>query len=290
MFSWWWGTIKYIDLNINVRKRTFEHVCSAKIQISLRIRTVWPESSLGAFWGAKDENFLHVDNDDWWECADAEADLSLRCAYVRRHVAAHFYTMTNKKSAAPREMGLQGYMNSKDPDQPATLYNPTRPDSGLFYTLIFYPSRHTTLKWRRINVDATWSRRIDVDTTSFWWCVLAGTVAEDHVRGKNEGPWAVWSAYAVCKCPKTFAHSVAHLYTLANITINLNACSEKKRTIISRRPRWLSRMHVRLVIRSRIRSPTGPALVCVEVLRPSQPNGVMSNAVSLHNHTFTGQA
>ena len=32
---------------------------------------------------------------------------------------------------------------------------------------------HITLKWRRINVDATWSRRIDVDTTSFW-CVPGG--------------------------------------------------------------------------------------------------------------------
>ena len=30
--------------------------------------------------------------------------------------------------------------------------------------------------------------------------------------------------------------------------------------------------------------------VCVEVLRPSQPSGVMSSAVSLPNHTFTGQA
>ena len=30
--------------------------------------------------------------------------------------------------------------------------------------------------------------------------------------------------------------------------------------------------------------------VCVEVLRPSQPNGVMSSAVSLPNHTITGQA
>ena len=29
---------------------------------------------------------------------------------------------------------------------------------------------------------------------------------------------------------------------------------------------------------------------CVEVLRPSQPNGVMSSAVSLPIHTFTGQA
>ena len=30
--------------------------------------------------------------------------------------------------------------------------------------------------------------------------------------------------------------------------------------------------------------------VYVEVLRPSQPNGVMSSAVSLPNHMFTGQA
>ena len=29
--------------------------------------------------------------------------------------------------------------------------------------------------------------------------------------------------------------------------------------------------------------------VCVEVLRPSQPSGVMSSAVSLPNHIFTGQ-
>ena len=34
----------------------------------------------------------------------------------------------------------------------------------------------------------------------------------------------------------------------------------------------------------------GVQFVCVEVLRPSQPNGVMSSAVSLPNHTFTGQA
>ena len=30
--------------------------------------------------------------------------------------------------------------------------------------------------------------------------------------------------------------------------------------------------------------------ICVEVLQPSQPNEVMSNVVSLCNHTFTGQA
>ena len=31
-------------------------------------------------------------------------------------------------------------------------------------------------------------------------------------------------------------------------------------------------------------------LVCFEVLRPSQPNGVMSSAVSLLHHTLTGHA
>ena len=30
--------------------------------------------------------------------------------------------------------------------------------------------------------------------------------------------------------------------------------------------------------------------VCVEVLRPSQPNGIMSSEVSLPSHMFTGQA
>ena len=30
--------------------------------------------------------------------------------------------------------------------------------------------------------------------------------------------------------------------------------------------------------------------VCVELLRPSQPDWVMSSVVSLPNHTFTGQA
>ena len=37
-------------------------------------------------------------------------------------------------------------------------------------------------------------------------------------------------------------------------------------------------------------SPLSGFCFCVEVLRPSQPNGVMSSAVSLPNHTFTGQA
>ena len=40
--------------NPNVRKRTIGHVRPAKIQISLRIRAVRSEYSLGAFWIADD--------------------------------------------------------------------------------------------------------------------------------------------------------------------------------------------------------------------------------------------
>ena len=36
--------------------------------------------------------------------------------------------------------------------------------------------------------------------------------------------------------------------------------------------------------------PVVVLFIYVEVLWPSQPNGVMSSVVSLPNHTFTGQA
>ena len=48
----------------NVRKHSFEHVRPAKILIRLRIRAVWSESSLGAFWIAKDAKFLHTIDKD----------------------------------------------------------------------------------------------------------------------------------------------------------------------------------------------------------------------------------
>ena len=47
---------------------------------------------------------------------------------------------------------------------------------------------------------------------------------------------------------------------------------------------------LKAVVRQREKSWVCYSFVCVEVLRPSQPNGVMSSAVSLPNHTFTGQA
>ena len=47
-----------------------------------------------------------------------------------------------------------------------------------------------------------------------------------------------------------------------------------------------------LILRLCVRCCCGDCclFVCVEVLWPSQPNGVMSSGVSLPNHTFIGQA
>ena len=60
-------------------------MCPAKTQISLGIRPVWSEPSLCAQWVAK----------DW---ADAQADLSLRWAYMPLcwfcHEAAHLYSFS----------------------------------------------------------------------------------------------------------------------------------------------------------------------------------------------------
>ena len=52
------------DLSRNVRKRTFDCVQPAKIQISLRIRAVWSESSLCAFWITTEATVPHTYNED----------------------------------------------------------------------------------------------------------------------------------------------------------------------------------------------------------------------------------
>ena len=44
------------------------------------------------------------------------------------------------------------------------------------------------------------------------------------------------------------------------------------------------------IYRKYVKSMQLNLFVCVEVLRPSQPNGIMSSVVILPNHTFTGQA
>ena len=67
----------------NVRKRTFGHVRPAKIQISLRFRAEWSESSMRASSIAKDAKFLRADKKDSSQTArTAHADLSLHWAYM----------------------------------------------------------------------------------------------------------------------------------------------------------------------------------------------------------------
>ena len=51
-------------MSFNVTKGTFGHVRVAKIHTSLRIRTVWSESSRGTFWIAKDAMFLHESDNE----------------------------------------------------------------------------------------------------------------------------------------------------------------------------------------------------------------------------------
>ena len=74
--------VKVISYELHVYKYTFGHVRPAKIQISLRIRAVWSESSLGAFWIGKDAKFLYVENEDSDYTADSQIDLRLRWAHM----------------------------------------------------------------------------------------------------------------------------------------------------------------------------------------------------------------
>ena len=53
-----------IKMSHNVRTCTFIYVRPARIQVSLHIRTIRSESSLGTTWMAKDAKLLHVDKED----------------------------------------------------------------------------------------------------------------------------------------------------------------------------------------------------------------------------------
>ena len=70
------------DKSRNVRKCTFGNVRQEKIQIILRMRAVSSDSSLDAFWIAKDAKFLHADNED----SDQTAHMS---EGTFSHISAH---------------------------------------------------------------------------------------------------------------------------------------------------------------------------------------------------------
>ena len=60
------------------------------------MRRTFAESLLGEFRIAKDATFLHTDSKYRSDCADAQADLRLRCARLSEgtfsHVAAYMHT------------------------------------------------------------------------------------------------------------------------------------------------------------------------------------------------------
>ena len=56
--------IKQFNLSHLITKPTKWYVRTAKTQINLGIRLVWPESSLSALWVAKDLTFLYADSED----------------------------------------------------------------------------------------------------------------------------------------------------------------------------------------------------------------------------------
>ena len=76
-----------LHVSHNVKNRTFVHVRPAKIQISLRIRAVWSESSLGAFWIARMESvFVRTTKTLIRLRGCAGWSESSLCAHVRRYV------------------------------------------------------------------------------------------------------------------------------------------------------------------------------------------------------------
>ena len=84
-----------ILMSSNVRKRTFRYERPARIQIRLRIRAVWSESSLGAFWISQDSEFLHADNTDSLVAVDAQADLS---SPLRKHAYSNRLNILQPKT------------------------------------------------------------------------------------------------------------------------------------------------------------------------------------------------
>ena len=65
----------------------------------MRIRAVWSESPLGAFWIAKNAKIHDAENEDSDETADAPVDLSLRMVHVFgtfSHVAAYLCAKWHK--------------------------------------------------------------------------------------------------------------------------------------------------------------------------------------------------
>ena len=96
----WTNNTRALTYKPNRQKTYFvlSNVRTAKIQISLRIRASWSESSQCAFWLAKDAKFLHADNKHSdqiaWVCKVIWVFVGRICYVVRFLKLRHIYFVT----------------------------------------------------------------------------------------------------------------------------------------------------------------------------------------------------
>ena len=66
--------VNHAFISQNIPSDTF----AQQISKSACACAICSKPSLGTFWIAKDAKFLHADKEDWLDCVDVQADLSLR--------------------------------------------------------------------------------------------------------------------------------------------------------------------------------------------------------------------
>ena len=105
----------------NVRKhKVFRHVPLAKIQIRLRYQPAHSRSLVrtftGSIWDSQVCKMASCDNEDWSDCANAHADLSLHWAHMSEvkftHVAVFIY-WDMPGSVSPRS--FEQYLRTYEP-------------------------------------------------------------------------------------------------------------------------------------------------------------------------------
>ena len=146
-----------------------------------------------------------------------------------------------------------------------------------------------------------------------WWDWGSSTLFNPFGQQNKTGPVSVSFMFEFVVCPNTshFPNKVTHVpsrfarfrfYFFAFIILNTfynNICSffyKISPLILKKTAFWAEIIIFFRSCLQKLQVNEGACrllengIVCVEVLRPSQPNGVMSSAASLPNHTFTGQA
>ena len=112
------------------------------------------------------------------------------------------------------------------------------------------------------------------------------TQADQHLRCPQTESLDTIECFKGSKCPDET------LRMCRTVWIRTFCACLKARFRLTRTMYWYSILKMCLGVYAVGKGPDWLAelFICVEVLRPSQSNGVMSSAISLPNHTFIGQA